>query len=79
VGRLLENGISDACRLVVLAHVSQKNNHPELALQVAEEALGRGGRRSVQLTLAPPEGTGWIAVRANGAAVGPREGQLRLF
>jgi phosphoribosyl 1,2-cyclic phosphodiesterase len=79
VGRLLEKGLSGAWRLVVLAHLSQKNNHPELALQVAEEALDRGGRRGVQLTLAPPEGTGWIAVRATGAAVGRREGQLRLF
>ena len=79
VGRLLEKGLSGACRLVVLAHLSQKNNHPELALQVAEEALDRGGRRGVQLTLAPPQGTGWIAVRATGPAVGRREGQLRLF
>jgi phosphoribosyl 1,2-cyclic phosphodiesterase len=79
VGRLLEKGLSGACRLVVLAHLSRQNNHPELALQAAEEALDRGGRRGVRLALAPPEGTGWIAVRARGAALGRREGQLRLF
>jgi len=79
VGRLLEKGLSGACRLVVLAHLSAKNNHPELALQAAEEALGRGERRDVRLALAAPEGTGWIAVRAAGAAAGRHEGQLRLF
>lgn len=26
---------------IVLAHISQENNHPEIALRVAEEALGR--------------------------------------
>jgi len=79
VGRLLESGLSDACRLVVLAHLSRRNNHPELALQAAEEALERGGRRGVRVALAAPEGTGWIAVRASGAAAGQDEGQLRLF
>jgi phosphoribosyl 1,2-cyclic phosphodiesterase len=79
VGRLLEKGLGDACRLVVLAHLSLKNNHPELALQAAEEALERGGRRAVRAVLAPPEGTGWIAVRPEGPGLGRREGQLRLF
>jgi phosphoribosyl 1,2-cyclic phosphodiesterase len=79
VGRLLEKGLGGACRLVVLAHLSKRNNHPELALQAAEEALGRGGRRGVRVELAAPDGTGWIAVRASGATVGRREGQLRLF
>jgi phosphoribosyl 1,2-cyclic phosphodiesterase len=79
VGRLLEKGLSGACRLVVLAHLSLKNNHPELALQAAEEALDRGGKRGVRVTLAPPEGTGWIEVRSKGVAVGRREGQLPLF
>jgi len=26
---------------IVLAHISEQNNHPELALQAAEKALGR--------------------------------------
>ena len=75
VGRLLRRGLGEACRTVVLAHLSQKNNHPELALQAAEEALERACRRDVGVALAPPEGTGWIAVRASRA----RHGQLRLF
>ena len=79
VGRLLERGLGGACRLVVLAHLSQNNNHPELALQAAAEALDRAGRRGVDVALAPPEGTAWIAVRASRVAVGRREGQLRLF
>jgi phosphoribosyl 1,2-cyclic phosphodiesterase len=79
VGRLLERGLGAACRRVVLAHLSRKNNHPELALQSAEEALERAGRREVEVGLATPEGTGWIAVRAARTAVGPRAGQMRLF
>jgi phosphoribosyl 1,2-cyclic phosphodiesterase len=79
VGRLLEKGLGEACRHVVLAHLSRKNNHPELALQAAEEALGRAGRRDVKVALAAPEGTGWIAVAAPRAASGRHDGQLRLF
>jgi len=79
VGRLLERGLGEACRRVVLAHLSKKNNHPELALQAAEESLGRASRRNVEVTLAAPEGTGWIAVRASRADAGRHEGQLRLF
>jgi phosphoribosyl 1,2-cyclic phosphodiesterase len=79
VGRLLEKGLGAACRHVVLAHLSRKNNHPELALQSAEEALERAGRRDVAVTLAPPEGTEWTAIRAPRAAAGRRDGQMRLF
>jgi phosphoribosyl 1,2-cyclic phosphodiesterase len=78
-GRLLEKGLGEACRQVVLAHLSKQNNHPELALQAAEEALERAGRREVEVTLAPPEGTGWIAVRAARAPARRRDGQMRLF
>ena len=79
VGRLLERGLGEACRRVVLAHLSRKNNHPELALQSAGEALGRAGRRTVEVVLAEPEGTDWIAVRAPRPATGRHDGQLRLF
>ena len=79
VGRLLEKGLGESCRHVVLAHLSRKNNHPELALQAAEEALERAGRREVRVTLAAPEGTGWVAVHAPRAAAGRHDGQLRLF
>ena len=79
VGRLLEKGLGEACRMVVLAHLSKKNNHPELALQAAEEALERAGRRDVELTLAAPEGTAWIPVRGPRATAGRGHGQLRLF
>jgi len=79
VGRLLEKGLGESCRHVVLAHLSRKNNHPELALQAAEEALERAGRRDVKVALAAPEGTGWIAVAAPRAASGRHDGQLRLF
>jgi phosphoribosyl 1,2-cyclic phosphodiesterase len=78
VARLLERGLGEACRRVVLAHLSRKNNHPELALQAAEESLERAGRRDVEVALAPPDGTGWIAV-APAKGAGRRHGQLRLF
>jgi phosphoribosyl 1,2-cyclic phosphodiesterase len=78
VSRLLEKGLGSRCRSVVLAHISRKNNHPELALQAAEEALGRARRADVRLTLAEPEGTAWISVAASRSAP-VHEGQLRLF
>jgi phosphoribosyl 1,2-cyclic phosphodiesterase len=78
VARLLERGLGEECGHVVLAHLSQKNNHPELAAQAAEEALSRAGRTLVRLTVASPEGTGWIAV-GRGADAARAGGQLRLF
>jgi phosphoribosyl 1,2-cyclic phosphodiesterase len=78
VGRYLERGMGEDCRQVVLAHLSQKNNHPELALLGAEEALRRAGRSGVSLTVAAAEGTGWVTVRARGER-GREAGQLRLF
>jgi phosphoribosyl 1,2-cyclic phosphodiesterase len=79
VARLLERGLGEDCRRVVLAHLSRKNNHPELALQAAEEALERAGRTAVEVALAAPDGTDWIALRARRAPAGRRVGQLRLF
>jgi phosphoribosyl 1,2-cyclic phosphodiesterase len=76
--RLLEKGLGEACRQVVLAHLSRRNNHPELALLAAEEALARAGRRDVRVSLAGGEGTSWVSVRSardRSAA----SGQLRLF
>jgi len=78
VGRFLERGMGEDCRQVVLAHLSQKNNHPELALLGAEEALRRRGRCGVSVTVAAAEGAGWVTIRARGER--RREaGQLRLF
>jgi phosphoribosyl 1,2-cyclic phosphodiesterase len=76
--RLLEKGLGPACRQVVLAHLSRKNNHPELALLAAEEALVRAGRREVRLTLAGASGTGWLTVRGE-AGRADAGGQLQLF
>jgi phosphoribosyl 1,2-cyclic phosphodiesterase len=79
VGRLLEKGLGPRCRRVVLAHLSRKNNHPELALMAAEEALSRVRRGDVRVTLAAPDGTAWIRVGAPRKPVTQGEGQLRLF
>ena len=78
VGRLLEKGLGPSCRTVVLAHLSRKNNHPELALMASEEALARGRRGDVRVRLAEPDGTGWISVKPTGTPAA-LQGQLRLF
>jgi hypothetical protein len=62
----------------VLAHLSRKNNHPELALMASEEALSRARRGDVRVTLADPDGTGWITVRSTHKPAA-LQGQLRLF
>jgi phosphoribosyl 1,2-cyclic phosphodiesterase len=77
VARFLGTGLSETCRTVVLAHLSQKNNHPELARMAGEQALLRRGRSEVQLTLTGPEGTEWIEVTRPKPR--PERGQLRLF
>ncbi|HET7294930.1 MAG TPA: hypothetical protein VFM88_21100, partial [Vicinamibacteria bacterium] len=74
VGRYLERGLGAGCAEVVLAHVSQKNNHPELVEMTAAAALGRAGR-DVRVTISGPLGTGWIDVDP----AAPRTAQLRLF
>jgi phosphoribosyl 1,2-cyclic phosphodiesterase len=79
VARYLRDGLGDSCRTVVLAHLSQKCNHPELARMSAEESLRRRGRTEVRLELTGPEGTDWIDVRAPGPNSNNRPGQLRLF
>lgn len=78
VGRFLAAGLGEACRTVLLAHLSRKNNHPELARMVAETALRDAGRLAVRVEVAPPEGTGWLEVGPPAAAVhrGPRQGRL---
>ncbi len=79
VARYLGSGLGEACRTVVLAHLSQTNNHPEVARMTAEVALRRRGRTEVQLELTSADGTGWISVGARPAETsGPRR-QLRLF
>jgi phosphoribosyl 1,2-cyclic phosphodiesterase len=78
-GRYLEKGLGEACRAVVLAHLSETNNHPEVARLSAETALQRRGRADVRLEICAAEGTGWLDV---GALPPPKPSgpqQLRLF
>lgn len=77
VARYLAEGLGEACRTVVLAHLSETNNHPELARMSAETALRRR-RAGVGLELTGRDGTGWIEVGAPSAGA-RREGQLRLW
>lgn len=79
VGRYLAEGLGPACGRVLLAHLSQKNNHPELALMAAEEALARARRGDVRVTLAAPDGSDWTSVAAPRAAATSADRQLRLF
>jgi len=63
----------------VLAHLSRRNNHPDLARLAAEEALERAGRRGVRLTLASADGTDWVTVRSAARGSDGAHRQLRLF
>ncbi len=56
---------SQGARRVILAHLSQENNRPELALEAARRALAELGlgEKDVELTAAPrSEATGWMEV-----------------
>jgi phosphoribosyl 1,2-cyclic phosphodiesterase len=80
VGRFLADGLGERCRSVVLAHLSQQNNHPELAWQVAETALARRGRSEVELHVLTADGGGaWHAVAEPEPAPSRPHEQLRLF
>lgn len=78
VGAYLERGGSPSCRNLVLAHLSENNNHPELALRAASEGLHRAGRRGVSVEVADARGTQWVSVTP---AERPRRSptQARLF
>ena len=75
VARYLSRDLGPACRQVVLAHLSQTNNHPEVAQMTAELALA--GRDDVDLALSDPRGNDWIDVPDTPRP--PPRGQLRLF
>lgn len=77
VARYLSDGMGVACRSVVLAHLSQTNNHAELVRMSAEQALSRRGRSEVELTITDADGTGWIDVAPSPEPSGAK--QLRLF
>ncbi len=79
VARYLGQGLGESCRTVVLAHLSRRNNHPEVARMSAEVALARRGRSEVQIEICEREGTGWLQVaeEPEPVPVGPR--QMRLF
>jgi phosphoribosyl 1,2-cyclic phosphodiesterase len=77
VAAYLARGLGDACRRVVLAHLSEKNNDVELARMSAEQALHRRGRGEVAIDVTAREGTGWMDLPP--AAVPADGNQLRLF
>ncbi len=62
VARYLAGDLASSCEQLVLAHLSQKNNHPELVRMAAEQALDRAGRADVALTITNADGTGWVDV-----------------
>jgi phosphoribosyl 1,2-cyclic phosphodiesterase len=78
VADYITRGLGETCRTLVLAHLSRKNNHPELARMSAEQALRRRGRTEVRLEIAEPDGMDWIDVPPPPRHLrGPE--QLRLF
>jgi phosphoribosyl 1,2-cyclic phosphodiesterase len=78
VGRFLSAGLGPSCRTVVLAHLSENSNHPEVARMCAEQSLAKGGRRDVRLELTTREGSEWIDVPP-ARAPSRADAQLRLF
>ncbi|MFI5183260.1 MAG: MBL fold metallo-hydrolase, partial [Vicinamibacteria bacterium] len=78
VALYLEKGLPDACQVVVLAHLSRKNNHPEVARMAADAAIRRRRCGNVRLEMTGPEGTGWIEAEG-GRLPSPALGQMRLF
>jgi phosphoribosyl 1,2-cyclic phosphodiesterase len=78
VGRYLGDALPPGCGTIVLAHLSQKNNHPDVVLMTAETALERCGRSEVRVQLTDRDGTAWIPVGAH-AAPPARAGQMTLF
>jgi phosphoribosyl 1,2-cyclic phosphodiesterase len=77
VARYLSNGLPETCRDVVLAHLSEKNNHPEVARMAAERALEASGR-APRVSISDRDGTGWIAVASSGRPADAGD-QLRLW
>jgi phosphoribosyl 1,2-cyclic phosphodiesterase len=77
VGRYLASRLPVSCRHVVLAHLSEKNNHPEVARMTAERAL-ESSQREARLSLTDRDGTDWIDVAAAGRPAVPK-GQMRLW
>ena len=65
-GELAAWAAEQGARRIVLAHLSQENNRPELALKAAEQALGALGLRcgeDVEVVAAPrSEATDWFEV-----------------
>ena len=64
-GQLAAWAAEQGARRVVLAHLSQENNLPGLALEAARKALGALGLREedVEVLAAPRESaTGWMEV-----------------
>jgi phosphoribosyl 1,2-cyclic phosphodiesterase len=49
---ILEEVVGDTCRAVVLAHLSESNNRPDLARRTAARALAAAGRRRVSMRVA---------------------------
>lgn len=57
-GRMLTLMAGPELHTVVLAHLSEKNNLPELALAAAHEALERAGRQDVRVVVAEQHAIG---------------------
>jgi phosphoribosyl 1,2-cyclic phosphodiesterase len=49
---VLEEVVDDSCRAIVLAHLSAKNNSPQLARNAAARALAAAGRKRVCMRVA---------------------------
>ena len=76
--RYLVQGLGESCRTVMLAHLSQNNNYPEVARACAEIALRSAGRTGIELRVAGRRGSDWVEVSPADGGAEARE-QFRLF
>lgn len=71
----LRRNLPDSVKTVVLAHLSENTNSPELALRTARAALDGGGRDEVRLLAARRHSlTDEVRARGNGASGAPHPG-----
>ncbi len=79
VAGFLGRDLGELCQTVVLAHLSEKNNHPEIVRMSAEAALRRRGRTEVKLEITGREGTEWFVIAPPVHARPQKPQQLRLY
>jgi phosphoribosyl 1,2-cyclic phosphodiesterase len=79
VARFVARSLGRGCRSLILAHLSETNNHPDVARMTIEPALRAVGGDKVRLVIAERSGSDWVEAGPvrQGSTEGPT--QLPLF